>query len=85
MVSEYQTQNELVLEMLQARGERGLTTLEAIPEIGSTRLAARVHDLREKGYDIRCDRIRTARGKRVGRYVLVAPVKVEYVEQELWA
>lgn len=44
------TQNEAVLMHLKNGGS--ITTLQAIEEYGITRLSARIHDLRAKGYRI---------------------------------
>ena len=45
-----QTQNDAVLRYLIDNGS--ITQLEAINELGCTRLASRIHDLREKGFEI---------------------------------
>ena len=65
------TQTEAVLAMLRERGSAGVTPLEALDEIGTLRLGARIWDLRKEGHLI------LNKGKAVGRkhvacYVLVA-------------
>ncbi len=63
-----------VLALLRARPE-GVTSFDALREVGSMRLAARVLDLRHDGYDIEADtvkvRARNGRIARVARYRLV--------------
>jgi hypothetical protein len=46
-----------------------LTTWDAIRHFKCTRISARVHDLRNKGYDIQTEMIRVASGK-VAQYSL---------------
>jgi hypothetical protein len=55
--------------MLQDR-PNGITPMDALMEAGSFRAAARISDLREAGYRIETQMMRTANGKRVARYVL---------------
>lgn len=47
-----------------------ITQLDALNLFGCFRLASRVHDLRERGYNIIACRITTPTGKRVCEYVL---------------
>lgn len=47
-----------------------LTQLEALNRFSCFRLASRIHDLRERGYNIKACRITTPTGKRVCEYVL---------------
>lgn len=47
-----------------------ITQLDALNLFGCFRLASRVHDLRERGYNIIACRIMTPTGKRVCEYVL---------------
>lgn len=47
-----------------------ITQLDALNLFGCFRLASRVHDLRERGYNIIACRITTPSGKRVCEYVL---------------
>ena len=60
----------VVLEWLRVRGEQGGTHLEAIYAVGCGRLAARVSELREEGYDIRSDFETTPGQSRISRYRL---------------
>ena len=46
------TQNEKILALLIQRGALGITPLDVLYQIGSFRLAARIFDLRKKGYVI---------------------------------
>lgn len=68
------TQNDLVLSVLRSRGSAGLTPRDAIRiettdgPVAIFRLAARVKDLRAKGFDIRTDHDPNGRH---ARYVLV--------------
>ena len=43
------SQNDLVLEYCRAYGS--ITTLEAFRDLGITRLASRIHDLKKAGYE----------------------------------
>lgn len=45
-----ETQSERVLNYIDERGS--ITTLDAFRDLGITRLAARIHDLRREGIDI---------------------------------
>ena len=67
------SQTDNILDYL----ERGysLTAIECIELFGCFRLAARVYDLRDLGYDIAMVKIETPSGKRVGRYTLMPPAK----------
>jgi len=55
---------------LLRRKPEGVTPLDALDEIGSFRLAARISELRHDGYVIRAETIRTATGKHVAKYTL---------------
>ncbi len=59
-------QTEAILRRLQ-EGET-LTALDALEDIGSFRLAARVRELRVMGYQIETVPIETRTGKRVAGY-----------------
>ena len=76
------TQTEQVLALLRAHPE-GITPLQAQREIGTMRLAARISDLRERGYDVRSERVvvPTRGGGRtsVARYVLVEKLAEQLV------
>ena len=60
------TQNEVILNHLKNYG--GLTSLEAIRLYQITRLAARISDLRKKGYNILSETIRKKDGKKTIKY-----------------
>ncbi len=51
------TQSERIVEFMQRNG--GITTMDAF-EMGITRLASRIHDLRQAGLEIESD---TVKGK----------------------
>ena len=75
------TQTAEVLDLLRYRGDRGITAMDALNEVGSFRLAARIADLRAEGHDITSTMETTATGKRIARYRLVEP---QAVEQLAW-
>jgi hypothetical protein len=58
------------LAVLRRRGPTGLTSNEAIPVVGTSRLAARVGELRAEGYPVETRWERTPAGARIARYVL---------------
>ena len=66
------TQNERILALLREHPE-GITPLQALEVVGSFRLAARIWELRDAGYDIRTETVVLPGrgGKSVARYVLV--------------
>lgn len=65
------TQAQLILELLRQRGERGLTPLEALDQVGCFRLASRVHELiHEHGHTIDTLSATLPNGKKIARYVL---------------
>jgi hypothetical protein len=68
MADDFQTQCESILELLIERGERGLTAMEILAEAGSARGAARIKDLRDRGYKIRTDHIKKRRAT-IAKYV----------------
>lgn len=53
------TQNELVLEYLQAYGS--ITSLQAFNDLGVTRISARIYDLRNMGHRIESDFVNVPR------------------------
>ncbi len=61
------TQANQILSALK-RGEK-LTPLQALKRFGCMRLAARIHELKNDGYDIKPTIIST-KGSRVARYSL---------------
>lgn len=71
MATESTTQAERLLELLRERGDAGVTPLLALDRIGSFRLGARIYDLKQAGHTITSERVRTAGGAIVAKYVLV--------------
>lgn len=65
-----------VLDLLRAKPE-GVTALDALDEVGSFRLGARVYELRELGYPVETDWITTPSKKRIARYRLTEAVQLE--------
>jgi len=63
-----QSQNSQVLKHLNRRQE--ITPLYALTRFGIYRLAARIHDLRELGFDIRTIRYKDGQNKWRTRYVM---------------
>ena len=63
------SQNNAILAYMQEGNT--ITTLEALNLFGCMRLASRINDLRNRGYDIRTDKVVTPTGKRVAQYVLL--------------
>lgn len=59
-------QVDAIFEHLKRKGS--ITAMEALEKFGAFRLAARVKDLRDEGYNIRTTMIETPTGKRVARY-----------------
>lgn len=64
------TQNQRVLGLLLDRGARGITALDAMALCGTYRLAARVYDLRRRGWAIGSRREVTPNGTVIARYAL---------------
>ena len=64
------SQNKRILALLRERGRYGITPKEALTEVGTMRLAARIADLRAAGHVIHTQTITTLGGARVARYVL---------------
>src|SRR5690242_4321725 len=65
------SQNENILGWLKAG--HTLTPIDALECFGCFRLAARVKDLRDDGYDIQTDSLELTNGKKVARYWLPQP------------
>ena len=63
------SQNKLLLIYLKEYGS--ITALEALKELGSLRLAARIKNLRDDGHNIVTENFRTSTGKMVAKYKLV--------------
>ena len=60
-----------VLRLLQERGARGLTPLEALAEAGTFRLSGRILEIRRAGYVVATEWERSPfTGARFARYVL---------------
>jgi hypothetical protein len=59
------------LRALRQRGPAGLTSLEAIREVGTNRVSGRVLELRAAGFDVETHWETTPGGARIARYVLV--------------
>lgn len=62
------TNREKVLAYLNQH--QSITPLRAISEFGETRLAARIHELRNEGYEIECEMLQAMNGKRYAEYYL---------------
>jgi hypothetical protein len=65
------SQTDQVLALLRRRGDAGITALDALDEVGSFRLAARIADLHELGFSISSEMETRPNGKRIARYRLV--------------
>jgi hypothetical protein len=63
-----QSQRKKILKLLE-RG-RGITQLQALDMFGCMRLGGRICELREQGYDIQTERVKTRTGKIIARYKL---------------
>jgi hypothetical protein len=61
-----ETQIEAIKDHLV--GGQTITSLQALRLYGCFRLAARIYDLRQKGYNIEVKMITTKKGKRIARY-----------------
>ena len=61
-------QNLQILNYLQ--DGKTITPLEALSLFGIFRLAARIHDLRDAGVDVKCEKVELSNGKSVARYSL---------------
>ena len=63
------SQEKMLLMYLKEYGH--INALEALKELGSLRLAARVKDLRNEGHNIVTEYTRTATGKMIATYKLI--------------
>lgn len=64
------SQNDAILRYLMTH-KRGLTPIKALKKMGCFRLASRVNDLKNMGYDIRTEMIEDKNtGKRYACYTL---------------
>jgi len=52
------------------RSGKTLTAIEALQRFGCFRLAARIRNLKDDGYDVRSTRVELPNGKRVAKYRL---------------
>ena len=64
------SQSQRLLDLLRSQGEEGVGFFEALDIVGSSRLAARIHELREAGHDIETRWETTPTKKRVAVYRL---------------
>ena len=62
-------QEHQILALLKRRSSRGITSWDALSEIGCMRLAARIYDLRCAGHDIQT-RMEDTGSTKIARYVL---------------
>ena len=67
------SQCEMLLDLLKVRGDRGVTWPDALADVGTARLAARIKDLRDEGENIETRHVKTARGATVACYVWHPP------------
>jgi hypothetical protein len=70
-------QTQAVLNLLQSSGPTGVTPLQAMHDVGTMRLAARIIELRDAGYVITTYHVRTPSGKPIAKYVLRHPEPVQ--------
>jgi hypothetical protein len=66
-MAEKQSQSEWILARLR---QGPVTAMDALDGCGCFRLAARIKDLRDAGYDIQTDTIELLNGKHVAQYQL---------------
>lgn len=64
-----------VLDLLQERGDAGLSALEALHDGGGLRLSGRILELRQHGIPVETDWETGPGGVRYARYRLVAPAE----------
>lgn len=57
--------------LLHLKSGKSITAIEALNLFGCFRLAARVGDLRDHGYQIKSEPFKTAEGKTVSKYSLI--------------
>lgn len=63
-------QTRAVLALLRERGQSGCTALDALDQVGSFRLGARIYELKAEGYEVETTWAETPTGKRIARYRL---------------
>lgn len=73
MKKELFSQEKMILIHLESGS--GITAKDAFWQYGCLRLAARIFDLREKGYNIHTEMVRVGKGKEVAFYKLITPKK----------
>lgn len=61
------TQEQVILALLH---QGPITALDALQQAGCLRLAARIADLRQQGYEITTEDFKTPTGKHIARYSL---------------
>lgn len=76
------TQTDLVLDYLNTHGT--ITPLEALRELGCFRLAARIHDIEQRGYVVP-RRTVTVTGKKTGRKVRITEYSYPLQGPTQWA
>jgi hypothetical protein len=77
--------NLAVLALLRARGDHGVTALDALDAVGSFRLGARIHELKADGIAIVTALETTPSGKRIARYRLApheSPVQLTLLDSQ---
>lgn len=77
------TQRHRIIGLLLTRGETGFTAFEAIYQMGITRAATYVYDLRKEGWVIGMER----KPGETSRYWLISPpvgVKSAVEQETLW-
>ena len=57
-------------DLIRYMKKRSITPIDALRELGCFRLAARINDLRNSGYNIRTDTVKDGE-KRYARYTLI--------------
>ena len=70
MIAQSDTQCKMIIDYLKTAGS--ITPLDALEDLGCFRLSARIHELRQKGFDIVTVRERR-NGKVYARYVWRRP------------
>lgn len=69
------TQNEMIIKYIKEHGS--ITTLQAFRDIGCTRLASRINDLKNEGYRFRDEFV-----TRKNRYGVKVSYKKYYLEED---
>jgi hypothetical protein len=66
MKNQTESQNTQILNFLESG--RSITQYESLVKFGCLRLASRINELRNKGYDIESKKVELSNGKYVSRY-----------------